>query len=167
MRDYILFLYAYSAWANERVLDACATLSTEQLTSGKGHSTADPSIRDTLVHIMSAQETWLSRWNGIMPRKGLEPDDFATVELIRQYWRQVQAHTDAFLKGVQEDTLAADLEYTTYAGVAYTFPLWQMMAHQVNHATQHRAEAGHLLTRLGHSPGDLDLLAYMREMQTG
>ena len=35
---------------------------------------------------------------------------------------------------------------------------------KVNHATQHRSEAALLMTRLGCSPGDLDLLVYEDEL---
>jgi uncharacterized damage-inducible protein DinB len=39
-------------------------------------------------------------------------------------------------------------------------PFWQMLAHVVNHGTQHRAEAAALLTTVSRSPGDLDMIDF-------
>ena len=37
-------------------------------------------------------------------------------------------------------------------------PRWLIVAHVVNHGTQHRSELARFFTDRGHSPGELDLL---------
>jgi uncharacterized damage-inducible protein DinB len=39
-------------------------------------------------------------------------------------------------------------------------PMWQLLAHVLNHGTQHRSEAAALLTEAGRSPGDLDMVDF-------
>jgi uncharacterized damage-inducible protein DinB len=41
-------------------------------------------------------------------------------------------------------------------------PRWLVIAHVVNHGTQHRSELARYLTGCGQSPGDLDLLDTLR-----
>lgn len=161
MKDYLKFLYAYNNWANQRILDTCEQLTQEEFLRGEGSSTANPSIRDTLVHTMGAQEIWLARWGGVSPRHLLDPKDFGTLALVRQYWNQVERHTQGFMDAVQDDVLKATMNYTNMRGEPFAYPRWQTMVHQVNHATQHRSEIAHLLTQMNHSPGNLDVLVYM------
>lgn len=166
MKEYIQFIYAYNAWANRRILAACEKLSAAEFLAGQGSSTANPSIRDTLTHQLSAQELWLARCNGVSPTRLLDPQDFGTLALIRQYWDQVEQHTQAYLDATQDDVLRRVMEYRNTKGKPFANLRWQVLAHQVNHATQHRSEVALLLTRLNYSPGDLDMIVYMRNVGT-
>lgn len=163
MKEYLRLLYAYNNWANTRILDTCAQLTQEEFLRGKGSSTANPGIRDTLVHTMGAHELWLARWGGVSPTRLLDPEDFGTLALVRQYWAQVEQHTQAFLGAAEENVLLDIMHYTTTRGEPFAYPRWATMVHQVNHATQHRSEVAMLLTQANHSPGDLDLLGYLHE----
>ena len=163
--EYIRTLYQYSAWANGRILDTAAGLAPGQLIEGAGASYG--SVRDTLVHTMSAQWIWLQRWKGVSPRAGLRAADFPDLDAIRTHWAALERETRDFVDGLGEAQLARVISYTNTRGEEWAYPLWQMLIHQVNHATQHRSEAAMLLTQMGHSPGDLDLLVYMDAVNAG
>jgi uncharacterized damage-inducible protein DinB len=157
-------LYRYNAWANGRVLDTAGRLTPEQLVAGGGASFE--SVRDTLVHAMSAQWIYLERWEGRLPRAALDPREFPDLASIRAWWDALERRTEAFVGGLDDARLAAVVEYGNFAGERWAYPLWQQMVHQVNHGTQHRSEAAVMLTQLGHSPGWLDFL-YFIDLQGG
>lgn len=157
MLEAIRTLYAYNTWANARLLDAAERLALQQFIAANGGA---ESIRDVLVHAASAQWTWLERWLGNSPREPWRPADFPYVATLRTRWEEVEATSQRYLAGLTEADLSRDISYVNFRGQSRSYPLWQQMLHQANHATQHRSEAALLLTRLGHSPGDLDLIVY-------
>jgi uncharacterized damage-inducible protein DinB len=65
------------------------------------------------------------------------------------------------LDGLRDTDFEGLVHYTTTEGIVSETPLWQILLHVVNHGTQFRAEAAIVLTGAGHSPGDLDLMAYL------
>ena len=156
---YFRTLYDYSGWANQQVLDCAGRLTTEQL-QATGSASFD-SIFATLVHTLSAQWMWLSRWQGTSPRAMFDPADFADIETMRARWEQIEQDTQTFISRLDDQALAGVVEYTNTKGQAFAYPLWQLMLHQVNHATQHRSEVAAMLTRFGQSPGWLDLIMYL------
>jgi uncharacterized damage-inducible protein DinB len=39
-----------------------------------------------------------------------------------------------------------------------------MLTHVVNHGTQHRSEAALILTEIGRSPGEIDMIFYVEDL---
>lgn len=151
--------YTYSAWANKLMLDTAERLTTEQFTAHVGASF--PSVRDTLVHTLSAQRYWLSQFQKQGSTDRLVGADFADVAAIRALWDDIEAQTQTFLAGLEEAALEEVFPVTDRTGNVFDFNLWQIMLHQANHAMQHRSEVAVMLTQFGHSPGDQDFLVYV------
>jgi uncharacterized damage-inducible protein DinB len=154
-------VYAYGSWANARVLDAAAGLSPAQLMAAEEGGYG--SVHDTLVHTVGTQWVYLERWRGRSPAAPWDPAAFPDVAAIRARWKAVEAETRGFVSDLTDDDLGRVIAYVNFQGETWAYPLWQQMLHQANHATQHRAEVAAVLTRLGHSPGWLDLLIYLDE----
>jgi uncharacterized damage-inducible protein DinB len=164
-RDDITLLFDYNYWANGRILGAAEGLTDEQYTAdvaGLSHG----SIRVTLVHTLTAEQLWRQRClEGVSPTALLREADYPTLEALWALWTEEEAAMRAGLARLTDERLAGRLAYRTTGGAPMEDTLWQLLAHLVNHGTQHRAEAAVALTAFGHSPGDVDLIVYLRGIQ--
>jgi uncharacterized damage-inducible protein DinB len=163
MLEYLRTLIDYNFWANERVLLAADKVSEAQFLAPAHFSWGG--LRGTLVHTLSAEWSWRSRWQGVSPSAPLAPEEYPTVSALRTRWRAEQAAMREFVAKLTEPALGQTVKYMRMSGGASAEPLWQLIIHVVNHGTQHRAEAAALLTEFGHSPGDLDFIVFVRERQ--
>jgi uncharacterized damage-inducible protein DinB len=110
---------------------------------------------------MNGQWVWLSRWQGNSPTTMFDSTDFPDVAALRSQWFEVEQETQQFLSGLKPADLDNVIAYTSTEGRPFAFPLWQLLLHQVNHATQHRSEVAMQLSSFGFSPGWLDLVKYL------
>jgi len=157
--EIIRTLYAYSRWANQRVLAKTTELTPAQYRAS-GHASFS-SVRDTLVHTIWGQAHWLSRWQTGQSVPVYDPADYDDPETLRRHWQAIDDETDAFIAGLDETTVAQVIHYRNSRNEAESYPLWQVLLHQVNHATQHRSEVAMLLTDYGHSVGWLDMTSFL------
>jgi uncharacterized damage-inducible protein DinB len=159
-------LYDYSYWATEKILRATAQVADADYhaaRTGEGWE----SLHGILVHMYGAEWIWRRRCEeGVSPAGLPLMSEFASLAALRESWSKEEAAMRAFVATLTGERLAGDMAYKTTSGVMMHAPMWQVLTHVVNHGTQHRAEAAQILTQLGHSPGDVDLIVYVREKQS-
>ena len=156
-------LYGYLRWADDRALGAVEKLAPEQFTKGLGSSFG--SVRDTLVHLVSAEWIWLSRWNGTSPAAMWNAAEFPDAASVRSRWAEVQGDLASFVERQTPATLEAPCDYRNLKGQPMAFPLWQLMMHMPNHATYHRGQVTTLLRQLGAQPVATDFVLYCGELK--
>ena len=154
-------LYAFNAWARERMLDAVARL--EEAAHRKDLGNSFGSVHGTVVHILGAEEIWLKRWHGESPTALVSPDGIASFAEVRRRWDTLEAELQRFLGSLTEEGGLRVFRYRDTRGNAYATPLWQAMQHVVNHSTYHRGQVITLLRQLGAKPVATDLITYYRQ----
>lgn len=159
----ILLLYQYNRWANAKILHTAADVTQEQFLAPA--SFPHGGLRGTLVHALSAEWIWRTRWQGTSPTSLLKAYDFPDFQSLQMRWKEEEKQLMDFLNVVTDERLNNTFDYKNTSGKPFTKVLWQVMVHVVNHGTQHRSEAAAILTDLGHSPGDIDLISFLIETQ--
>lgn len=154
--DSLLALVRFHAFANDRILTTAADLSDDEFRrSGPfDHGTAF----DTVRHVVDVDWSWREYLIGNDVGQtnvwdhGFELDDLPAIHTF------CIEEDGSRLRGYVSSLDEAALNEPIKLGDDLTVPRWMIVAHVVNHGTQHRSELARYLTECGHSPGDLDLL---------
>ncbi len=155
------YLYTYNYWARDRILENVAKLSLEQFSQESNYSHG--SIRNTLVHILSAEWLWRVRCQEhISPGHFLAATDFPSPDSIVQAWAQEQDKMLSYLGTLRSEDLDKLVQYKRTGGETRENILWQLLLHVVIHGTEHRSTLASGLTAFGHSPGDIDFIRFLR-----
>lgn len=152
----------YNHWATMRLLEDCRELADATLDTRAGGATG--SIRELLVHVVGAQQTFALRTRG-RQHEG---------ELSRSSpWSGWDGLFQAArTSGEELITIAADLEsdrdvILPYMGKAFSFPAGFFLVHAVEHGADHRAEIRMSLRSIGIETRDLDGWEYGAAMGYG
>jgi uncharacterized damage-inducible protein DinB len=152
----------YNAWANGRIYDAAARLSTEQYRADRG--AFFKSVHGTLNHLLVTDRLWMKRFTG----EGQAPDRldailFETLEELRAAREAEDRRINQWVEGLDDRRIAATIKYRrVLSPEEFEQQLSLALAHWFNHQTHHRGQVHALLTGLVGKAPELDLLYFQR-----
>jgi uncharacterized damage-inducible protein DinB len=156
--EYLARAYDYMYWANARYIKVAEGLPGEELHRSQGHSW--DSVHSVLVHMMSSETVWLSRWRGEAPTAHLDAGQLPTVEALRERWTAVERQMRDFVARQNDESLAAPLTYSNFRGETFRVPLWQMLMHVPNHETHHRGELAAMFALMNVAHPEEEVIQY-------
>ena len=145
-------LAAYNRWANDKIVAIADSLADDSLAAEAAHGS---SILDTLAHTVGTQLFWLNNWTGLKSQY-----DFARAGLVEAF-ADSHERMDALVAATDEAGWARVIEFSFPGTPTLRLPMWQTFGQVMYHGMQHRAQVAEGLTRLGHSPGDLDYIIWL------
>jgi uncharacterized damage-inducible protein DinB len=162
----IQLLYEYDRWANRRVLEAVAALSSEDFTRDLGGSFA--SVRDAFVHIIAGEWTWLQYWKAPTPG----PDFLAQLRIkraakfdpakqwslaeVKSSWEEVERSQIEFVAGLTGEQVEKLVPFRkTQVKLAH------LMQHLANHSTYHRGQISLMMRQLKAAPVATDFHEFL------
>jgi uncharacterized damage-inducible protein DinB len=151
----------YNAWANRRLFDAAAKLSTEQYRADRG--AFFKSVHGTLNHLLVTDRIWMRRFIG----EGDAPDrlDAILFETFVELRAAREARTGASSILSISSMTTGSPKPSNIAGSPhrnFSSSQWPRLAHWFNHQTHHRGQVHALLTGLVGAAPELDLLYFQR-----
>jgi uncharacterized damage-inducible protein DinB len=152
--DSLLALVRFHAWANRRIIETAADLTDDELRRAGpfDHGTAFQTVR----HLVDVDWSWreFCTGNDVGETYVWEKVPLEDLASLGAFGGSEDARLLAYVGSLDDASLAEPLTLSDGASV----PRWLIVAHVVNHGTQHRSELARYLTDRGHSPGELDLL---------
>ncbi|MGN6213810.1 DinB family protein [Parafilimonas sp.] len=159
-KQYFIELAEYNLWANNIACGWLENISDEQW--NKPIVSSFSSIQETVLHIISAENTWLQRFRH-EPVKWLQSTYKGTKAEHIALWKKTSEAFKIFVENFNEMDLTKNCDFKRLNGDAYSMPFYQLFAHVVNHATYHRGQLVTMLRQSGFiNVGSTDLLGYYR-----
>lgn len=158
--DYFRTLFDYNYVTLQSVWDSVLTLSDDQFVRDVNYSVG--SIRNHVVHLTDTDRRWLQRIKGDPLSDRLAFADYETAADIHAVWLRVRDDVLTFVDSLDDDALNRIVEFDMpHRGGIHRNTVWQILAHMVNHATDHRAQLLRLLYEFGAPTFEQDIIVYL------
>jgi len=158
-------LIEYNYWSNGLILKHVEKLSADQFLEHV--PVLNTNLRDILSHLIFAEWSWLDLLEGkVMTREErrefFRPEKYSSVQQMTQDWFDVELRMRAFLGKLDEEQLSSNFRLSRSDGQVIEYRYVDIFTQLVFHGMQHRAECAAILTEMGHSPGNIDYIVFVR-----
>lgn len=145
--DFLVKLFEHNIWANEKIIEACYSLTDEQLDS-EPQSATRGTIRRTLLHLVHSQQGYLLLLTLPADQRTNPAPSFAELqESARKSGETLLALARGERPPFNSRLITTDGFYTES---------WVVMLQVINHATEHREQIKSMLSALGVNPPNID-----------
>jgi uncharacterized damage-inducible protein DinB len=155
----------YSAWANQRLLSACAPLNADEL--NRDLKVSHATVLANLRHTYYSERVWLERLReGELPPLAeigdqnlfRDPDPEPQLADLQRTWPLVWTELSRLVDDLPASSLAGEL-----VGPDFQIVVWKLLIHVVNHSSLHRGQVISMLRQLGQIPPNLDIFSFYTE----
>jgi uncharacterized damage-inducible protein DinB len=143
-------IFEHNNWANHRLIEACSGLSDEQLDTQPA-SAAYGNIRQTMIHLVSAQAGYLKLLTRPVEERRLDKIDLDFNELAQAAVTSGEGLLE-LARGEGHELPEGRIETTD----GYWVDPWVVLLQAINHADEHREQVCSQLSALGLTPPALD-----------
>jgi uncharacterized damage-inducible protein DinB len=149
-------LARYNSIANQRLYDACSSLSDDEHRKERFGSFG--SIHRTLNHILLGDRIWMGRFEGAgMTTPPLDTILYEAFSALRQARENEDARIELFMEALTDQFFVREIRYVNSKGVAFADPAALVISHMFNHQTHHRGQVHTMLSHAGITPPSLDM----------
>jgi uncharacterized damage-inducible protein DinB len=141
-------LFEHHNWANLQIIQVCSALSDEQLDAAP-QSVTKGSIRLTLLHLVAAQQGYLSLLTQSVEARPDVPPAFAELQ-------EAARTSGEGLLALARDESSKPPKTRLQTKSGYWVEPWVVLVQAINHATEHREQIKSMLSSMGVTPPDLD-----------
>lgn len=158
-KSYFKGLMNYTHWADQKAIQWLDQINDEQW--NRIHNSSFGSVRETAIHIASAEKIWIDFWRKEPEAVYLSSEFRGSKNDLLTIWRHVSEGMSRFVHEFPEECFLDDVIFRYPRGGEGKMYYWQSFAHIVNHSTYHRGQLVTLLRQSGFTGlSSIDLATY-------
>jgi uncharacterized damage-inducible protein DinB len=163
-KKYFTTLAGYNHWADNSAIEWLTQINDEQW--NQVITSSFSSIRQTAIHIASAEKIWIDFWRNVPDPVYLSAEFNGTKNDLIEIWKKASAGLKDFIDEYPEENYLQQVTVRKPNGEIGRIEFFQTLPHVINHSTYHRGQLVTMLRQVGFTKfSSTDLFTYYRVMQ--